>query len=351
MIPRARSSPLFVRRISSPEASTMPPSTSSSSRPSGPGSAADRNTSARLAFRSSRSVHRSSRISSCPCSVISCFLSRKGPSPGSQPSIRAWGKSIRIPGNRQACILYSWGTRTGMRGRSDRSPAGTAGIGSSCCSPVDSKCDPRPARKDVDRGADQNGEREDEQGHSDRHLYPVLLDDHKEVRKARNKKRHCDQAHHHLEVGEHPRLRHAVQSRRPIVPTQETDQERLRRLRRQVEQTDDQRFRRSLDPEQPTQPVRSEKNEGPDEEKGNRLPQVPFDPRHRFYREIPHLGPAYGGNLEDEVRRFPRDHLRCEEADGEDDPNHQSDPCDRRDRTDARQHSEDHPQLRRTGYP
>src|SRR5512143_1169400 len=206
MIPRARSSPLLVRRISSPEASTMPPSTSSSSSPSGPGSAVDRKTSSRLVFRSSRSVQRSSRISSCPCSVIAVFLSGIGPSRSSPPSTPAWGKSIRNPGNRQACILCSWGSPSGMRGRSCRSHAGTAGIGSSRFSPTGSKRDPRPPREEVDGGADQYGEREDEQGHPERDLGPVLLDDHEEVREARHEKRHGDQAYHHLEVREHPRL-------------------------------------------------------------------------------------------------------------------------------------------------
>src|SRR5512140_2329358 len=296
MIPRARSSPLFVRRISSPEASTMPPSTSSSSRPSGPGSSAERSTSARLAFRSSRSVQRSSRISSWPCSVISRFLSRKGPSRSSPPSTRAWGKSIRIPGNRQACILSPWGTRSGRRYPPDRSHVGTAGIGSSCCSPPDSKCDPRPAGEEVHRGADKQREGEDEQGHPGGHLPSVLLDDHEEIRQARDEERDGDQAHHDLEVGEHARLLHAEEPRGPVVPAQETDQERFRRLRRQVEHSDDQRFRCDLDPEQPPKPVRNEKDERADEEERDRLPQVPLDPGHRLDGEVPHLGPPYGRN-------------------------------------------------------
>src|SRR5512143_1601343 len=290
MIPRARSSPLLVRRISSPEASTMPPSTSSSSSPSGPGSAVDRNTSSRLVFRSSRSVQRRSRISSCPCSVIAVFLSGIGPSRSSPPSTPAWGKSIRNPGNRQACILCSWGIPSGMRGRSCRSHAGTAGTGSSPFSPPGSKRDTRPPREEVDRGADQHGEGEDEQGHPDRDLHAVLLDDHEEVREARYEKGHGDQAHNDLEMGEHTALRHAEQSRRPVVASQEADQERLGRLRREVEQTDDHRFRGGLDPQQPTQPVPDEKDEGADEEKGDRLPQVPLDTRHRLYGEVPHLG-------------------------------------------------------------
>src|SRR3990172_6721163 len=217
--------------------------------------------------------------------------------------------------------------------------------------PAVSKRDPRPPGEEVHRGADQQREGEDEQGHPRGHLPSVLLDDHEEIRQARDEERDGDQAHHHLEVGQHSRLRHAEEPRGAVIPPQETDQKRLRGLRRQVEHADDQRFRRDLDPDQPPQPVRGEKEKRAEEEEGDRLPQVPLDPCHRLDHEASHLAPPDGRNLEDEIRGLPGDDFRREVPDDEDDPRQQDDPGDRRDRADVRKHPEDHAKLGRAWDP
>src|SRR4030066_1434923 len=222
MITRARSSPGLVSLTSSPDDSTSPAAASSSRSLSGWSSSVLRRSWDRVALPSSRGVHTSSRISSCAYSVIFGILSQAGFERNSPLSTRARGTSNGIGGSTRGSILSPGGTRSGSRALPCPSHIGKEGNGFSKNLPP-LKTDAQELGGEIDRCADQHGEREDEQGHPRRHLRSLFLDDDEKIGEAGGEKGDRDEAHDHLEMGQKPRARHVEKTRRSETSPQKSD--------------------------------------------------------------------------------------------------------------------------------